>query len=364
MNATRQEYERQTDVLETIVASVPVTKNHTDLLTAFATRTDYRGARHVKTRDEFGARPARILDADDCEIAPDYYAWIEAELAAHGGSARAVWEAHKDAGYRLTEVLPLLHYFVQDRGGAQDNFVQLEVWEEQEFVERELFPRHEHWGLPNVDELRRGSTAMLVERVERRTLGTPQYRLEAVIDMQSFFAIAEATYDTHRRADGDRRFIERNRETGEERIVTVRELTPGYDALRWPGRRFIDDWSASSAGRAGERVCLRWTFKTADHTDRKGVRTMDVVPQWGHTRKIAALKNTGKLDVYSLYGKLTQLDERVGHPFAWYFYGLHGNLVKSGQMERVLEAAEDGLIVLPEHDYQVLRAWHAAPYGF
>lgn len=33
-------------------------------------------------------------------------------------------------------------------------------------------------------------------------------------------------------------------------------------------------------------------------------------------------------------------------------------------MERVLEAAEAGLIVLPEHDYQVLRAWQQAPYGF
>jgi hypothetical protein len=52
-----------------------------------------------------------------------------------------------------------------------------------------------------------------------------------------------------------------------------------------------------------------------------------------------------------------QFDERIGMPFAWYFYGLHGNLVKSGQMERVLEAAEAGLIVLPEHDYRVLRRW-------
>lgn len=360
----RKEYELQTDVLATIVAATPVTPKHTDLLTTFAARTDYRGARHVKTRDEFGQRPARILDAEDREIAPDYRAWIDAELEKHGGSARAVWSAHKDAGYRLTEIQPVLHYFVHDRGGAQENFVQIEVWEEQEFVERELFPREEHWGVPNVDELRRGAPGMLVERIERRTLGTPRYRLEAVIDMQRFFVIAAATYDAQRRADGDRRLVERNRETGEERVLTVRDLTPGYDALRWPGQRFLDDWSASSAGRAGERACLRWTFKTADHTDRMGVRTMDVVPQWGHTRKIAELKNTGKLDVYSLYGKLTQLDERVGYRFAWYFYGLHGNLVKSGQMERVLEAAEAGLIVLPEHDYQVLRAWQQAPYGF
>lgn len=361
----RKEYELQTDVLATIVASTPVTPKHAELLAAFASRTDYRGARYVMTRDEFGERPARILDADDRVIAADYRTWIEAELEQHGGSVRAVWAAHKDAGYRLTEVRPRLHSFVQDRGGAQDNFVQIEVWEEQEFVERELFPRQEHYGLPTADELRRGSTGMaVVDTLERRTLGAPGYRLEAVIDMQRFMAIGDAAYAARRHAEGEQRWIETNPATGEQRVVTARELMPGYDQLRWASRRFFDDWSASSAGRAGERACLRWSFNTSDYTDPKGVRHLSFVPQWVHTRKIAELKNTGKLDVYSLYGKLTQLDERIGHPFAWYFYGLHGNLVKSGQMERVLEAAEDGLIVLPEHDYQVLRRWHEAPYGF
>jgi hypothetical protein len=29
-----------------------------------------------------------------------------------------------------------------------------------------------------------------------------------------------------------------------------------------------------------------------------------------------------------------QLDARIGIPFVWYFYGMHGNLVKRGQMRR------------------------------
>ena len=360
-----KEYDLQTDALATIVAASPVNKTHADLLTAFATRTEYRGARYVRTRDVYGVQPMRILDADDREVAADYRTWIDAQLAAHGGSVRAMWEAHKDAGYRLTEIRPQLHYFVQDRGGAQDNFVQLEVWGEQEFVERELFPRDDHWGLPHVDELLRGSTGMaLVERSESRTLGVPRYRLERAIDMQQFMAIGDAAYERRRRVEGDQRWAETNSATGEHRVVTTRELMPGYDQLRWESRRFFDDWSASSAGRAGERACLRWIFNTSDYTEPSGTRHLSFVPQWTHTRKIAELKNTGKLDVYSLYGKLTQFDDRIGHPFAWYFYGLHGNLVKSGQMERVLEAAEDGLIVLPEHDYQVLHRWHEVPYGF
>ncbi len=359
-----KEYDLQTDVLATIVATTPVTPKHTELLTAFATRTEFRGARYAVTRDEFSERPARVIDADGREIADDYCAWIDEQLDAHGGSVQDLLLAHQDAGYQLVEAQPLLHYFVHDRGGDPDNFVQLEVWEEQEFVEREVFPRDTFWGLPTADELRDGRCSVPIEGVERRTLGAPRYRLQAVIDMQQFAALAEATYRARRQRDGDRRFVETNRETGAERVISMRDLSPGYDRQQWRGRRFFDDWAASSAGRAGERACVRWVFQTQDYTDKEGVRWLDFVPAWTHTRKLAELKNTGKLDVYSLYGKLTQFDQRIGHRFAWFFYGVHGNLILSGQMARVLEAAEAGLIMLHEIDYQVLRRWGDDPYGF
>lgn len=363
-----KEYDLQTDVLETIVAGTPVTKKHAALLTTFATRTVFKGARYAMTRDEFGERPARIIDAGGREIAADYRAWVDDQLATHG-SVHAVWAAHKDAGWLLTEVQPQLHYFVHDRGegqaDAQDDVVQIEVWEEQEFVERALFERDGERDLPTANELRSGSPGFVnVAWFERRAIGQPVYRLDSVIDLQRFNALAEATFIANRQRDGNRQIRETNTTTGESRVVSVRELSPGYDDLRWRGRRFFDDWTASSAGRAGERICSRWVFSTSDYTDPKGVRTLDFIPRWTHTAKIAELKNTHRLDAYGLYGKLNQFCERIGHPFAWYFYGLHGNLVRDPHLTRVLEAAEEGLIVLPEHDYQVLKRWHDDPYGF
>ena len=41
---------------------------------------------------------------------------------------------------------------------------------------------------------------------------------------------------------------------------------------------------------------------------------------------------------------------------------LHGNRVEAG--ERVIKAAEQGLIMLPECDYRVLKRWEDQPYGF
>lgn len=139
--------------------------------------------------------------------------------------------------------------------------------------------------------------------------------------MHRFVELSETLYLDRHRVRGDRRVIETDCKTGEQRSLTLRALTPGYDQMQWSGRRFFDDWTDSSAGRSGERVCQRWTFNTQDSVDQQGDRELSFVPQWAHARKVAELKNTRNLDVYSLYGKFTQFDERIGMPFAWYFYG-------------------------------------------
>ncbi|WP_431798055.1 hypothetical protein SGO26_30185 (plasmid) [Cupriavidus metallidurans] len=362
----RHEYDVHTDVLETIVAATPATKKHSALLTAFATRTEFRGARYVTSSDEYCSRPARILNSDGDEIAADYRVWVQRQLDEHRGNIDALCASNRGKGYLLTEIQPVLHYFVHDRGGAQDNFVQIEVWEEVEFCERELFARRApNWGRPSLQELRDGRPDMgLEERFDRRDLGAARYRLESAIDMQAFVAVAESLYSERHRKDGDIRVRVTDAVTGEESVTSVRDLTPGYDQLRVRERRIFDDWTASSAGRSGERICMRWVFQTSDWPDEKGVRWVSFVPRWAHKKNIAALKNTGKLDAYGLYGRLTQFDSRIGMPFAWYFYGLHGNRVRDAHLERVVEAAEEGLIVLPENDYRVLRRWRDVPYGF
>jgi hypothetical protein len=43
---------------------------------------------------------------------------------------------------------------------------------------------------------------------------------------------------------------------------------------------------------------------------------------------------------------------------------LHGNRIGDWAGKWILKGAEDGEIVLPEHDYRVLKAWYDHPYGF
>jgi len=92
-------------------------------------------------------------------------------------------------------------------------------------------------------------------------------------------------------------------------------------------------------------------------------RALGLVPMWTFPQKIARI-DASKGDTYTHFGKLQTLDRRVKVPFGWYFYMLHGNLVGDDSGKRVVADAEDGLIVLPEHDYRVLKAWREYGYGF
>jgi hypothetical protein len=65
-----------------------------------------------------------------------------------------------------------------------------------------------------------------------------------------------------------------------------------------------------------------------------------------------------------MWDRLQAFDRKMKCPFGWYFYMLHGNLLQEWAGDRVREGAESGRIMLPEHDYQVLKAWSKHKYGF
>lgn len=351
-----EKYDLQTDVLATIVAMTPVTEKHTALLEAFGTRTEFGRAHYVMTRGTFGDVAARVLDASGREIAADHRAWIDAQLAAHGGSARAVWQAHRERGYLLTEIMLQLHYFAYDRGGAQDNFVQIEVWEKQEFVVRELFPRDDRSGLPDADELRRAWPGTSpVNRVPRRTLGVPCYRLKAAVDMQRLTTLGDLLHAGQRLS---------GTEAQASNVYGMRGLTYDDERRPWSGRRFLDDWTGSSAGRTGARLCKHWTFALWDRTSTTGERKLSFMPQWAHSRPVAALKDALALNAGNLYDQLIRFDRRIGMPFAWYFHALHGDLLRREHLSTVLDTTKSGQVALPEHDREVLHRWGADPYGF
>jgi hypothetical protein len=351
-----------TDILETIIASTPVIKNHSTLLAAIAEKTALTGIAFITMRDHFVPVPHRILDQDGKFVSHNFREWMRDKIEQHRGDYLAVWQTYKDAGYLVTECVPVMLYLVHDRGGDQTNFVQLKVYEEHEFVSRYLF-NGSPWCKPfSAESMLEGGEAG--DAVERREIGNGWYRFCSAVDMAEFVPEAARLFEAERDRQGKRVLELTNQDSKTVVRTTFAELYPEHNKYPWKGTRLFQDWEASSAGRSGARVCRHWVFDAYDYQrDPRRTRNMSYIPQWGFKRPLAKVDKPGK-NTYGLFGKLQKLDQRVGVPFSWYFYMLHGNRVEDWAGERVLNAAEQGLLVLPECDYQVLKRWADQPYGF
>jgi hypothetical protein len=130
--------------------------------------------------------------------------------------------------------------------------------------------------------------------------------------------------------------------------------------------RILQDWADSSAGRSGAKFCGHWALDLKDST-RNNERFMGFIPLWSDADgglKLPVIQSRKCKSVYELMGKLDRFDHKVGHPFAWYFYLLHGNRMEFPVGRRVAEGIKSGLIRLQPHDEEVLLRWYAEEYGF
>jgi hypothetical protein len=124
--------------------------------------------------------------------------------------------------------------------------------------------------------------------------------------------------------------------------------------------RFFADWRASSAGT--HPLGRFWFLATFDYVDRDGLREVGFIPQavvW--PRKTVEAK---RKSVWRLMDELQRFDRTVGHPFAWYFYMLHGNRISRDVGEAIAHAVRRGDLHLNPNEEAVLLAWADEPYGF
>lgn len=346
------------------VATAKPHDKHTALLAAVRRVPGLENASLAASGDEGRLQRRKVLDASGKLLHEDHEAWLKDE-AERSGIATA-WSYLKKQNYWLSECAVETTYITVHRGGArEDNFLQLEIDLEDERMDRRLFDSDRGWDIPRDigDLVRLAEDGPRLPDDQSTQLREPAYRLSRAVDVAIFASEAEQVYNDANARDGARR-IEVTSDNGEKKIGTVAELFPESKPGRWNGRRLFEDWAFSSAGRSGARLCEHWALRLADWTDpRTQERDMSLIPIWGFAGKLAEVKSKGGSD-YALYSKLEAMDARLKVPFGWYFYMLHGNRVRDGAGERVIHAAEAGLVVLPEQDYKVLKAWQSRPYGF
>ncbi|OYY75357.1 MAG: hypothetical protein B7Y40_00015 [Gammaproteobacteria bacterium 28-57-27] len=318
--------------LERLCRETPVSDQHALLLQALAELWPRWNFRHALTRGGWH-RPGRVYDAQGDLLAEDAEAWIEQAWLDCGEESAAFCECYLERGLQLSRFEGRTHFFVAAYGKKAEQFIQLEIEELCELIDRPLLdPAH----LPNeLDELL--EPPHHTQHTPRCVLGETRYRFRRVTDMAEFLA----------------------------RLRGQRPDAP-------PACRFVEEWNQSSS--AAKALCAHWVFALAEHLDRFKQPVLNARPlsldagePMDGVFATPSTKPSGIVDEDEDEGlqraeAIRTFDRQRGYSAAWYFHMLAGAGVPTALAARVGEDMARGLSYLPERDASLLAQWLDRPY--
>ncbi len=259
-------------------------------------------------------RSGGVVDIDKQRIADSLRAWAEAITV---DTLQPLLDICLQKPLFATRLAGRTHYLTAPTGRAAADFIQLEVEELQEVLERYL--SDPDWLPESVEEF--------IDPLEYAPL-EPEPVGSSRLVFRRFFAAREMLNPLEARTHAD--------------------LT-----------RFMQDWEKSSAGEAGH-FCNHWVFGVRESTDSDGETRVSAHP-------VAASVNERKSPAVDIGGAelatwIHSFDHAVGYPMAWFFH-----MVASAGVPHVvgMQVADDhqrDFSYLPVRDLEVLLRWMEAPY--
>ena len=260
-----------------------------------------------------------VVDGDRRRVAASIVHWIEDE---HGGDVDAVVAGYEDSGYFATRLAGRTHYFTASLGEGPEDYVQVEIEELQEQLERPLVAPN--WYPDSVEEF---LEPLGMPHSAPDPVGDPCYRFRRITPIAPLVAIE---------AGGGQQ---------------IRDL-----------RRFFADWATSSAGEH-ERFCDHWVLALREYRDREGERQLSAKPVPVFSGEIPDLPHDERLRGAALANAIHGYDRQLGYPFAWFFMMLTRKSTNYRLAESVLADQMGAYDYLPVRDLRVLRDWEQRPYG-
>ncbi len=267
-------------------------------------------------------RPGGVIAADGRLIADNLDAWARAELDDCDGDMQELVERHASSGLLVTRHTGRTHYFVAAYGSQPADFLQLEVEELQEVLDRHLIDTAH---LP--EDLQELTEPLLPEVVDAQAVGAPRYRFRRLIDMRQ----------------------------------TVGKLS-AIDGRNAGLLRLMSEWMSSSAATRGH-FSDHWLIGLREHQDRyrNPVISLSLISR--HARELKSFQWNIGLAGVEMAAQLQAFDRAAGYTSAWYFHLLAGTLTPpkiAYALERDLEA---GFNYLPDTEVALLKSWINAPYS-
>jgi hypothetical protein len=266
-------------------------------------------------------RQGGVIAADGSRIADNLEVWAKAELEAFGGDIQELLERDADSDLRVTRHTGHTHYFVAVYGPAPEEFLQLEIEELQEVLDRKLL---DTGNLP-------GDLQELIEPIkpsilEAQPISAPYYRFRRLIDMRQ--AVAKVSFEIGR--------------------------TVGLP-------RFMSDWSHSSAATRGH-FSDHWIVALREHQDRYRNPVISATLISCHARQLKHFHWNTELAGVEMSAQLLAFDRAAGYLSAWYFHLLAGTFMPPKIAYAVMRDLDAGYSYLPDTEIALLREWVASPH--
>jgi len=264
-------------------------------------------------------RPGAVVDALGNRIADDLASWAE---QTSGGDVNVLLEKIASQNLFATRLTGKTLYLVAPMGEKAAEFVQLEIEQIQEVIERPLW--HEDW-LPEdlgdfIDPL---DPPEFIEKPLKKSV----YHFRQINYIPDLLAKMDKS---------DENFIKIN--------------------------RFLNEWDECSASETAT-FCEHWIFalrKEAGYREEILIRMKPISTHLEITEDVMLLEEHRGAKLANL---IHGFDRKVGYPFAWYFFMLTNTHVDYNIAEAVFKELMGAYAYLPVRDLKILRRWHDQPYG-
>jgi hypothetical protein len=267
-------------------------------------------------------RPGGIIAADGKRIADNLAEWAKSELADCGNDMHELVERYADSGLLVTRHTGRTHYFVAAYGPAPADFLQLEVEELQEVLDRELIDAERP-----PEDLQELTEPVAPELLEAQAVAAPRYRFSRLIDMRQTVA-----------------------------------RTSSSDARNTGLPRLLSEWSHSSATGRGH-FSDHWIVALREYQDRYRNPVISVSLVSRHARELKPFQWNFELSGPEMSAQLKAFDRAAGYASAWYAHLVAGTITPPKVAYAVARDLEAGFSYLPDTEAALIRNWVAAPYS-
>ncbi|MEJ2423591.1 MAG: hypothetical protein P8101_03885 [Candidatus Thiodiazotropha sp.] len=260
-----------------------------------------------------------VVDAQYQRVSGNIVHWSE---EVSGGDIEQLIAEYEDKGYFATRLSGKTHYFTAPMGDEPDQFIQLEIEELQEVIDRPLV---EHDWFP--DSLEEFLDPLDYPRLDPEPVGAPYYQFRRVTPINKLLLV-EA----------------------------------GLDQAQRSLKRFFEDWTVSSARENGH-FCRHWVLILQDYMDSNGDYRIKARPYAVAADRLPDLPEGELLQGADLANAIHAYDRQIGYPFAWFFIMLSRKAANFRLAEAVLKDQMEAYDYLPARDLKVLRSWEERPYA-